>query len=91
MKIVIPEHSVLGVYIDGSVIAVIKDPTIDKILLAATEERAGESTILKNPIEDTIALGWTDKFDLEVKYDHEESDEDDYNNGTIELMPIVIY
>lgn len=87
MKITIPEHSVLGIYINGSVIGVVKEPTLDIILKAVSEELAVEQVTPTKPIDDMNFEWFSSKYDFEVWVDDEENN----NTETIELMPIVLY
>lgn len=90
MKIIIPENSVLGIYWKGCVIAVSKEPTIEKICLAVQEEQTAEDVYLMHIINDDIVLEWGGKAEVEVQIDNGE-DEQDRESGFVELMPIVNY
>ena len=89
MNIRIPEHSVLGVYINSSICAVVQQPTIEKILTAVREELCAED-VTSIRLFPNITFEWDTKFEFEVRVDNGE-DKDNQNTETVELMPIVIY
>lgn len=67
MKITIPENSVLGIYWKGYIIAVSKDPSIEKICLAVQEEEVAEDVYLMHIVNDDINLEWAEKQKLRYK------------------------
>ena len=90
MKITIPQHSVLGVYIGNNVMGVIGEPTIEKIMTAVSEELSADNVTTVKPFAD-IAFEWGHSHSFAVRVDDGEDDIENQFVETITLMPIVIY